>query len=256
LPVVPQSPYAVGTQVTSLVRSLCNDSQGQLFTDSYLLNYVNSAYRQVQLALANIGKQTFTKDMYIVTIPAIATVDPGLQVALRFDGISGNIPNPSNSPTLPQDLLEPLQLWERPTGSTDDFVPMINLTSHGGLPSVPQSFNLRWWAWNTDFMSFIGAEEETDIRIRYQCGFIPFTLDNNNLISGTLNILLGIDAVAYLAAYMVLNPRGSPLAAGYAAIAQNFINQLVNQESRAQQHAGPFRRRAFSSRYGVGRGWY
>ena len=207
----------------------------------------------------NIGKQTFTKDIGNfppITIPAVATVDPALQIQLRFDGISGNIPLPANSPTLPEDMLEPLALWERPTGTTDIFLPMINLTSHGGLPSLPQVFNLRFWAWNTDFISFIGAEQDTDIRIRYQVGYIPFTLDNNNLITGTLNILYGLDAVAYLAAYMALNPRGSPLAAGYAAIAQNFIDKLVNQESRAQQHAGPFRRRAFSSRYAIGRGWY
>ncbi len=255
MPAIPQSPYAVGTDITSLVRSLCNDSQGQLFTDSYLLNYVNSAYRQIQIALMNVGKQTFTKDQYKAVIPAIATVDPGQQVQLRFDGISGNIPAPGNFPTLPEDMLEPLQLWERPAGSTDDFVPMYNLTSHGGLPSVPQTFNLRWWAWNTDFLSFIGAEEDTEIRIRYQCGYIPFILDNNNLISGTLNILWGLDAVAYLAANMVLTPRGSPLAAGYMTEAMAFKEFLVNQESRAQQHAGPFRRRAFSSRYAIGRGW-
>ena len=101
------------------------------------MNYCNSAYRQVQLKLMNVGKQTFTKDVGNfppITIPAVATVDPGLQIQLRFDGISGNIPNPANSPTLPEDMLEPLQLWERPTGTTNDFIPMVNLTAHGGIP--------------------------------------------------------------------------------------------------------------------------
>ncbi len=238
------------------MRSLCNDSQGQLFTDSYLLNYINSAYRQVQIALMNVGKQTFTEDEYIVTIPAIALLDPGLQVVLAFDGLTGNVPNPTNTITLPENMLEPLQLWERPTGSTDDFIPMINMTSHGGLPSLPQVFNLRWWEWRQDQLNFVGAQQDTDIRMRFNMGYPNLTINNAGQISGTLNVLWALDAVAYLAAFMTLNPRGSPLAAGYATVAQDFIDKLVNQEARAQQHAGPYRRRGFSSRYGTGRGWF
>ena len=255
MPIVPVSPYSTAGQIATLVRALANDQQGQLYTDTYILPYINSAYRQVQIALANVGKQTFVEDEYVVTIPAIGTVDPGLQVWLSFYGVGGNVASPDNSPTLPQELLEPLHLWERPSGSTDAFVDMVDMTSHGGLPSVPQTFNLRWWEWRTDQLNFVGAQQDTDIRIRFNGGFQNFTIDNNGNISGSLQVLGALDAVAYSAAAMALTPRGSPLAAGYDTAAGRFVELLVNQEVRAQQHAGPFRRRGFSTRYGQGRGW-
>jgi hypothetical protein len=246
MPVVGAIPYSQGTDITTLVRALCNDQQGQLFTDQILLPYVNSAYRQIQIALANVGMQTFTEDEDIVTIPAVTTVDPGQQVWLAFTGIGGNV-TPSNEPVLDQNLIEPIALFERITGSTDQFIPMLDLTSHGGLPSVPQGFRLRFWEWRQDQINFVGATNSTDIRIRSKIGMQPFNVVNG-VISGTLLILGALDAVAYTAAAMALTPRGSPLAEGYDTAAGTFTDRLKTQVMRDQQHAGPFRRRGFSTR--------
>ena len=54
MPVVGTTAYNTAGQITSLVRSLLNDAAGNLFTDAVLLPYVNSGYRKVQRALANI----------------------------------------------------------------------------------------------------------------------------------------------------------------------------------------------------------
>ena len=51
MPVVGSSAYNTAGQITSLVRSLLNDAQGNLFTDTVLLPYANSAYRKTQRAL-------------------------------------------------------------------------------------------------------------------------------------------------------------------------------------------------------------
>ena len=50
MPVVGSSAYNTAGQITSLVRALLNDAQGNLFTDAVLLPYANSAYRAVQRA--------------------------------------------------------------------------------------------------------------------------------------------------------------------------------------------------------------
>jgi hypothetical protein len=55
MPVVGSSAYNTAGQITSLVRALLNDSQGNLFTDAVLLPYANSAYRKTQRALGNAG---------------------------------------------------------------------------------------------------------------------------------------------------------------------------------------------------------
>src|SRR5713226_5321010 len=134
MPIVGSSAYNTAGQITALVRALLNDSQGNLFTDSLLLPYVNSAYRKVQRALANIQSGTFLVDNATLTVPAVAAVDASIQVVIS------DATAPPNQ--LPADLLVPVKLWERPAASPasggDDFVEMADLSDHGGLPSRPQ----------------------------------------------------------------------------------------------------------------------
>ena len=69
MPVVGSSAYNTAGQITSLVRSLLNDSQGNLFTDAVLLPYANSAYRKTQRALGNAGAGGFIQDDVLLAFP-------------------------------------------------------------------------------------------------------------------------------------------------------------------------------------------
>src|SRR2546425_7982467 len=106
MPVVGSSAYNTAGQITSLVRSLLNDSQGNLFTDAVLLPYANSAYRKLQRALGNAGGGGFIQDDVLLVVTAIAQTDTSLQVAIT------DATAPPNQ--LPTDLLVPLKIWERP----------------------------------------------------------------------------------------------------------------------------------------------
>jgi len=160
MPVVGTTAYNTAGQITALVRSLLNDAAGNLFTDTLLLPYVNSAYRKVQRALANIESGTFLTDNVLLIVPAVAAADPSLQVSIT------DATAPPNQ--LPTDLLVPMKLWERASGSSDDFIEMTDLTGHGGLPSEPQTQMLRYWEWRADGLYFLGATQDTQIRLRYQ----------------------------------------------------------------------------------------
>src|SRR5712664_3135826 len=149
MPVVGSSAYNTAGQITSLVRSLLNDSQGNLFTDTVLLPYANSAYRKTQRALGNAGGGGFIQDDVLLVVPAIAQIDTSLQVAIT------DATAPPNQ--LPTDLLVPVKIWERPNGSTQDFVEMVDLSQHGGLPSRGQGLTLSVWEWRADGVYFLGA---------------------------------------------------------------------------------------------------
>ena len=82
MPVVGSSAYNTAGQITSLVRSLLNDSQGNLFTDTILLPYANSAYRKVQRALGNAGGGGFIQDDALLVVPAVTQTDTSLQVSI------------------------------------------------------------------------------------------------------------------------------------------------------------------------------
>src|ERR1700756_3837539 len=126
MPVVGTTAYNTAGQITALVRSLLNDAAGNLFTDTALLPYVNSAYRKLQRALANIESGAFLTDNVLLVVPAVAQADASAQVSIT------DATAPPNQ--LPTDLLVPVKLWERANGSTDDFVEMADLSQHGGLP--------------------------------------------------------------------------------------------------------------------------
>src|SRR5271154_5782719 len=137
MPVVGSSAYNTAGQITSLARSLLNDAAGNLFTDAALLPYLNSGYRKVQRAIGNAGGGGFIQDDVLLVVTAVAETDTSLQVSIT------DATAPPNQ--LPTDLLLPVKIWERPNLSCDDFLEMVDLTQHGGLPSRVQDVTLSVW---------------------------------------------------------------------------------------------------------------
>lgn len=236
MPVVGSSAYNTAGQITQLIRSLLNDAAGNLFTDSVLLPYVNSAYRKTQRALAAAGQETFLVDDVLLVLPGVAEVDSSQQVM-----INDNTAPPNQLPT---DLLAPVALWERPSGSSDDFMPMVDVSARGGLPSLQQEPTLRFWEWRQDGIWFIGATQDTQIRLRYQKAYPDFT-------DGTSVVLVrnSQEAIAYAGAAMAALARGSPFAERFDGIAADALEDLITAAVRRDQEGG-HRRRPFSSRTG------
>jgi hypothetical protein len=236
MPVVGSSAYNTAGQITSLVRALLNDSQGNLFTDAVLLPYANSAYRKTQRALGNAGSGGFIQDDVLLVVPALAQVDTSLQVSLT------DATAPPNQ--LPTDLLVPIKIWERGNGSSDDFVEMADLSQHGGLPSRAQGLTLGVWEWRGDGIYFLGATQDTQIRLRYLKAYPDFT-------DATSPVLVrnSQEAIGYATAALAGWARGSPLAEKWDEAASDALEDLVAAAVRREQQSAR-RRRPFSARSG------
>ncbi|HTZ32777.1 MAG TPA: hypothetical protein VMH31_09985 [Methylomirabilota bacterium] len=240
MPVVGSSAYNTAGQITSLVRSLLNDAQGNLFTDAVLLPYLNSAYRKVQRALGNTGGGGFIQDDVLLVVAAVSAADASLQVCVS------DATAPPNQ--LPTDLLVPMKLWERPNGSTDDFVEMVDLTRHGGLPSRVQDTTLSVWEWRADGLWFVGATQDTQIRVRYLKAY-PDLAD----VTSPVLVRNAQEALAYATAGLAGWARGSPLAEKWDDAAEDAIEDLVSAAVKREQQSAR-RRRPYSARTGYG-GW-
>jgi len=238
MPVIGTTAYNTAGQIMSLVRALLNDAAGNLFTDTVLLPYANSAYRKVQRALGNIQSGTFLSDDVLLVVPAVAAADPSLQVSIT------DATTPPNQ--LPTDLLVPLKLWERANGSADDFVEMTDLTNHGGLPSQPQDVNLEYWEWRADGLYFIGATQDVQIRLRYQKCYPDF-------VDATSPVLIrnAQEAIAYFTAAMASAARGAPQAARWDAAGVDALEDLLTRATQREQYSG-HRRRPYTWRQGYG----
>jgi hypothetical protein len=236
MPVVGSSAYNTAGQITSLVRSLLNDSQGNLFTDTVLLPYLNSAYRQAQRAIGNAGGGGFIQDDVLLVVTAVTETDPSLQVSIT------DATAPPNQ--LPTDLLVPVKLWERPNGSCDDFLEMVDLSQHGGLPSRPQDVTLSVWEWRADGLYFIGATQDTQIRLRYLKAYPDMTDSTSPVLMRNAQ-----EALAYATAALAAWARGSPLAEKWDDAANDALEDIVSAAVRREQQSAR-RRRPFSARSG------
>src|ERR1700675_586605 len=239
---IPGTAYNTLGQVTSLVRSLLNDAAGNVFTDAVLLPYANSAYRVVQRKVANAGGTEFVTDGVLLVIAAVPAnqQDPGTEVVLSDASAPPN--------QLPSNLLVPLKIWERPNLSTQDFIEMGDLTLHGGLPSRVQGMSLGVWEFRTDGVYFIGATQDTQIRLRYTAAF-PDLVGPSDII-----LIRGAqECLAQGTAAFVGFARGSPLADKMEELFNDSTEDVVIENVRAQQNVG-VRRRSFRSRR-TNQGW-
>lgn len=254
MPGVNQAPYNSAQQCLALVQDLCNDPQGQLYTATFCLQALNSAARWIGRELRNRDKMTFVEDEYVVTIPAVTESDPMQQVNLTYTGINGNV-TADNDPILPDDMIEPLKLWERVANMKTEPLPMKNWTGKGGLPKRFQRERLTDWEWRTDMICFIGALQPTQVMIRYSAVPLIFALNPNDetLLTGNLGDIDAMDACAYYASAQLLPKHGGlEMGKTYKAEADILLEQLATDVSRQQQFS-PVRMRPYG---GSGRGRY
>lgn len=235
-PVVGSSAYSAASEIFSLARAHLNDVKANVFTNAILLPYMQAAYRKVQRALANSGQETFITDETLLVVAALAGADPAVQASIT------DATAPPNQ--LPTNLICPLRLWERPNGSTQDFVDMADWTGRGGLPSFPQNQTLNMWEWRTDGIYFPGALQATQIRMRYMKMLETATGPASQILIRT-----AIDCVAFFTAYYASNARTgkgvNPTT--LQAMADDALFDLQNFAARRDQRKGR-RRKRFGSR--------
>lgn len=233
MPIVASSGYRQASAILTLTRAALNDRKAQYFTDSVLLPYLGAAYRKLQKALANSGSETFITDEALLVVTAIA-VDPSAQAAITDATADPN--------QLPVDLLVPLRLWERPNGTTQDFVDMVDYTGRGGLPSYPQGQTLGMWEWRADGLYFVGATVDTQIRLRYS-KTLPDLTDGQSQIS----IRECTNTLSWFTAGYAAEARKPGTGTTLLQRAEDSLFDLQNASTRRDQRKGR-RRRPFSRR--------
>jgi hypothetical protein len=137
-----------------------------------------------------------------------------------------------------------MKLWERRNGSTDEFAEMVDVTQHGGLPPRVQDVTLSVWEWRADGLYFLGATQDTQIRLRYLKTYPDFTDASSPVLVRNAQ-----EAIAYATAALAGWARGSPLAEKWDEAAIDAIEDLVSAAVRREQQTVR-RRRPFSSRSG------
>lgn len=249
MPSLPTNVYPTPESVMNLARATINDmlrsSAGQILTDPapFSLEFINAAIEACQEYLAVNGIPTQIVDNFILTpLTATTSSDPDTQVFVGyqgyFDGVAMNA-----TPALPSDLIVPLRVWQRQTGSSSNFCPME--PARDGIRSGQPGSVFGNWEWRQGAIYLNGCTTTQDLRIRYEQSLTDLAT-SANFSTVTIPIPQSKRALAYLVAYQYAISRGSPQAPTVLQMAEEAMNQIINRQIRADQRI-PYRPRGFRS---------
>lgn len=245
--------YPIVENVMNLARAGVNDmlrgTAGQTLTDSkpFTAVYVNASIRKVQRELANNGITSNIRDNVILTgLTPAAVSDPSIQVYVSFLGYFDGAAVKSD-PKLPADLILPLEVWERQTGSGAQFIFMPQ--PQEGLESRIAGSYFGQWEWREDRINMTGSTITEDLRLRYEASLARISA-SDDFSKTTIAIIDGEDALAAGVVLQYARTRGSALRQEAKTWFDDEIYQLVNRHVRRDQRIG-YRPRGF--RAGGGR---
>jgi hypothetical protein len=274
--VVTGGPTSLG-DVMSLVRVFLADWQqsgagiittNDPTTSPQTLPALNSAIRWVYRKLRNVGDPRLIRDNVQVSLPANAATGPSVQTYLAYDGYYDGA-TLNVSPTLPSDMMYPIQLWEQQTSSIGTL-PFVRMTQpQFGLPSRNQTFALGEWEWREQpapvaggsvapvAIFFVGSLAAVTVRLRYMAALQTFsgTVDFNNTY---VPIIDAEEAIAYRCAYMIAAALSgvTPSVTMLKQEADDAMQDLRNAVTRRAQTVEYFRQPYDASAQNDGGGYY
>jgi hypothetical protein len=219
------------SDVCDMAASLLNDSAKTVYTNAEQLPYLNIAFRTLgeKLELNNFQVTNETS--------AIIPVDAG------GDNIGGD---DIGDPALPTGLIEIQQLWQRPTGTSQPFIP---INRYEFLPHYWDGMEtniIPCWAWMGQIIKFIPSNTDIDIKLDFIHSVIYTITDVDDEINviNSLNYL-GFSTAALCAMFIGENEERAKILAGQA---EDAFNNMLGRDTKGKQ--GIFiRRRPFMSSY-------
>lgn len=240
------APYPTVENCLSAARVICNDMAnsvlGNLLAQNqpYVLPLADLAHKTLRKMLTKKGVNTYSKYGYATGLLPIATSDPTVQVQLMYTGYFDGVQNHS-SPTLPSDLTEPLEIWERqnvPSGTNTTRWCEVKQAADS-ISTRAQNSRFCLWDWEGDILYLPGATQNNDLKFKYLTA-------TPRLISFTQQIPMNDCEMAMgaLIAEMFSAGRGGQEAAVFSARAEREVGLLAMPTERKEQY-GSYNRKPF-----------
>lgn len=264
-PPIVSAPYDTAETVLQMARVRLNDAiqsiGGDVLTDTapFTQVYFNAAFRRLQEMMADLGSQRTNGHVYILNIPATESLDPGSQCFLSwtqyFDGVAYFAP--PTVAVLPQDLMEPLKVKQRPSGTFGSYVEIP--CAPQGIPSMTKLQVQRNWLWRNDALWLTGATQAVDLEIEY-IAYLPDIVANFPILatpwySQPVPIVRCANALSWYVAAEVAGARGDADAETLAGKGDAECRRIVNRQYRSRQRVNQ-RRRSFRRGSSYGYGYY
>ena len=253
-------PYDTVYNVLSSARVRLNDSlttqqavSGKLLDNNqaFTLQLVNTAWRKLQEFLANLGFAQLRQEALVMGLPVVGSADPSAQMRIDWFGCFDGVTQAS-SPVLPADLMTPLRLWERQTGSSFSFVPMESMSD--GLPGWNKQSRNGLWEWRADGIYLPGATVGVDLRIRYNRYLADFADSGTaQWFQQVVPMMRALDAFSYFICMEVAEGREDLDTGAFQEKGEAAARLMMNRDIALKQR-GNVRRQSRSGRLEGGAG--
>jgi hypothetical protein len=263
MPLPPPSvsaPYDTVDSVLNLVRTKMLDTIGSLagdiLTDAqpFMQEYSNAGWRELQFFVATLGYSRLKRPFIGQAYPIVDETDPSTWTSLswtQFVNASGGVFAPPTVDVLPQDMILPLRVGERITGSQSRFIPMQ--MAKDALPEPRKGPYNGWWIWENDMLYMPGSIYSMDLRMELAI-YLPDFLTTGVSPTQTfwyqqpVPMMRAKTALAYFICDEIVQAR-EDLAGTFTAKAQAAAKQIFNIEVSQKQRV-PTQRRPYGGRQG------
>ena len=214
-------------QVLLTAQTYLNDFGQKMWVKENLQQFLAEAHRDLQLQLQLNGIPVIKKKSAIATIPIVG-----------LSPYTGPVQWPLQSTAL-ADLIQPLECWERPTGSTLESDWNL-MTQKSFLPSMDPVQDLIYWSWIGEKLMFLGSTALKDAKLYYNGGITIPVADKD--VMGFLN------AEAYIAphlASLAATSIGAPNLAGRLEMIAEKRLELILQANILAEQGMPISRRPY-----------
>lgn len=267
MPLVDQGPGAEifwnTGDILNFARVLLNDAQGglsgQILADSepYTWTLLNLCYDNLADQLEDTNVESSAYAEAIVTLPVSSgSTDPNATCRLGYDGFQDSNGFTYEQPTLPKDMLEPLTIWQRPTGINFPFQRMSQKL--GGMESGFTYGAQQWyqqWEFRQNSVYFLGSSfTQQDIRFRYIPSIPLLIQPTGDQPPPVIWFARAGKLLAYMIAAEFAAIRGASNAAWLAGERDKYL-QIIANKSAKRQNQTQTRRKGYGFRRGRRNPW-
>jgi len=263
-PPVIAPPYDTVESVLNVARTRLNDAiaslGGDILTDTQPFTgaMFNSAYRKLQAYLSNLGYSTYKRKFWAYAFPVVASTDPSSECIWNwqyyYDGAAYWAPPLVG--VCPQDMIAPLVMKERQTGTNQPFQPMRSAPD--GLPEGYKRPWNGWFEWKNNSIYLPGSTYSMDFEVEYAAFDADFQVNGSNQIINPTTTYVPIvrsqSALAnYLCAEVALGRDDVDMNA-FVQAAQDDAKLMMNNSDVKLKQRHPVQRQAYAGRQ-RGLGW-
>jgi len=248
------NPYPTVETIMNQARVRVNDASsdisGDLLTDDapYTPTILNTAWRWLQGVAYTAGVETYRQEIVLFQIPARAVDDTAYQSFINWQGC-GDGQNQFDSPAMPQDMIQPLTVWRRPSMTLNaDGSQAINTSPfwlmEQAIDGLPVYLNTNVHDWRQgDGLYFFGEDYAQDMRVRYAAYRADLDITQPTSL---VPMMMCEDALSARIAYEYTSLRGAEQAPAMKQMSEDAFQVIAKRSTQRKQRQST-RRQSYSA---------